>query len=76
VPHAFQQKLSAEKTPTLGDALPSYLAMEMRWEALKTELPIYAEIIDKGLEKLEHYRVRTELVPAYGLAMGMCNIPL
>jgi hypothetical protein len=71
VPHAFQHKLSAEKTPTLGDTLPSYMAMEMRWEALKTELPAYAEAIDDGLEKLEAYRLRTDLVPAYTLAMGM-----
>ncbi|KAJ6579526.1 hypothetical protein DFH09DRAFT_1077151 [Mycena vulgaris] len=28
VPHAFQQKLSAEKTPTLGHALPAF---QLRW---------------------------------------------
>lgn len=44
--------------------------MSDRWTQLKTELPAYAHVIDKGLNKLEAYRLRTDLVPAHVLAMG------
>ena len=32
VPHAFQQQLSYEKTPTLCDTIPSFKAMAATWE--------------------------------------------
>ena len=74
IPHAFQQKLSAEKTPTFGKALPCFEAMARSWEALKLKRPEYASIIDEGLNKLETYRLYTEAVPAYILAMSMCSL--
>jgi hypothetical protein len=70
VPHAFQQQLSFEKTPTLCDAIPSFEAMGVTWEDRKSDYPEAAEIIDAGLEKLDVYRQRAELVPAYVLAMS------
>ncbi|KAJ7809484.1 hypothetical protein B0H14DRAFT_3481457 [Mycena olivaceomarginata] len=39
IPHAFQQILSAEKTPTLGYALPAFEAMASKWEQLKNDRP-------------------------------------
>ncbi|KAJ7848736.1 hypothetical protein B0H14DRAFT_2259389, partial [Mycena olivaceomarginata] len=39
VPHAFQQRLSAEKTPTLGDALPAFEAMITAWEKQQIMYP-------------------------------------
>ncbi|KAH9950786.1 ribonuclease H-like domain-containing protein [Amylocystis lapponica] len=70
VPHAFQQKLSAEKTPTLCNVIPSYEAMAKVWEAQQHKYPETSHIIQAGLDKLEGYRDRTDLVPAYVLAMS------
>jgi soluble cytochrome b562 len=70
VPHAFQQQLSYETTPTLCDAIPSYKAMTQVWKDQQEEEPEMADIIQEGLDKLETYIDRTELVPAYVLAMG------
>jgi hypothetical protein len=72
IPHAFQQKLSAEKTPTLGKALLCFEGMARSWEKLKSKQPTYALVIDEGLDKLETYRIRAEIVPAYTLAMSKC----
>ncbi|KAI5896313.1 uncharacterized protein SCHCODRAFT_01093448 [Schizophyllum commune H4-8] len=73
VPHAFQQILSGEKTPTLCNAIPSFERMARRWEQLKTELPGMSSVIDRGLDKLEEYRDKTDVVPAY--VMAMCKVP-
>ncbi|KAJ7277820.1 hypothetical protein C8J57DRAFT_1060348 [Mycena rebaudengoi] len=70
VPHAFQQKLSAEKTPTPGNALPAFEAMISKWEQMQRENPEIADIIQKGLDKLGSYQERVERVPAYVLAMS------
>jgi len=70
VPHPFQQQLSFEKTPTLCDAIPSFEAMASTWEERKVDYPDAADIIDAGLEKLDVYRNRAEMVPAYVLAMS------
>src|SRR5262245_28416962 len=70
VPHAFQQRLSAETTPTLCDAIPAFEAMKRVWNEQKVQMPNTAPIIDAGLQKLEEYRERADLVPAFVLAMG------
>ncbi|KAN0111515.1 Ribonuclease H-like domain containing protein [Russula decolorans] len=69
ISHAFQQKLSVEKTPTLGNALPCFEAMARSWEALKSTQSKYASIINEGLNKLKTYCLYTKTVPAYILAM-------
>ena len=72
IPDAFQQKLSAEKTPTLCNAIPGFSAMIRLWEDLQTEYgPIYADIIQDGIDKLESYASRIERVPAYIISMGV-----
>lgn len=70
IPHAFQQILSFESTPTLCDALPAYSAFESAWKEYQDIHPEVAPFIEHGLDKLEIYRARTELVPAYVLAMS------
>lgn len=71
VPHAFQQTLSAEKTPTLCNSLPSFKAMIAVWEDMKIKMPSYAHVIDAGIAKLEDYEERTSLAPAHVLSMCM-----
>lgn len=73
MPHAFQQRLSAEATPTLCEALPAFESMKRVWTTQKDEMPEVASIIDAGLDKLEEYRERADLVPAFVLAMGKRN---
>lgn len=72
VPHAFQQQLSHEKTPTLCDTIPAFEAMSAVWVERQESLPIAADVIEKGVEKLAEYRNRVNLhdVPAYTLAMS------
>ncbi|TFK40124.1 hypothetical protein BDQ12DRAFT_721592 [Crucibulum laeve] len=69
VPHAFQQKLSHEMTPTLCYALPSFEGMMKAWENLKIDHPDTTNVIQAGLDKLEVYRDYTDIVPAYLLSM-------
>lgn len=71
VPHAFQQVLSSEKTPTLHHALPSFRGMITTWTAMRAKKPQFASIIDAGIEKLEEYMEMVEDVPAYTLAIRM-----
>ena len=70
VPHAFQQQLSYEKTPTLCDAIPSFEAMSAKWEEYQYNNPAMANIVQPGLNKLEAYKEHAELVPAYVVAMS------
>jgi hypothetical protein len=48
--------------------------MKRVWNMQKLEMPHAAPIIDAGLDKLEEYRERAGLVPAFVLAMGKRNI--
>ncbi|KAJ6614682.1 hypothetical protein B0H10DRAFT_1802927, partial [Mycena sp. CBHHK59/15] len=70
VPHAFQQTLSVETTPTLGDALPTFEAMIQMWEKQQTEHPETSDIMQKGIDKLSLYQERVEDVPTCILAMS------
>ncbi|KAJ6556030.1 ribonuclease H-like domain-containing protein, partial [Mycena capillaripes] len=62
-------RLSAEKTPTLGDALPAFEAMIKAWQAQQVKYHETAHIVQKGIDKLELYREHVEHVPAYILSM-------
>jgi hypothetical protein len=44
--------------------------MKIKWQTQKDDIPGVSQIIDKGLDKLEEYRARADMVPAYILAMG------
>ncbi|PBK62341.1 hypothetical protein ARMSODRAFT_895699, partial [Armillaria solidipes] len=70
VPHAFQQILSAEKTPCISDTIPAFEAMRSTWEALQDELPHLSEIIDAGLDKLAEYRNRADDVDVHFLSIS------
>ncbi|KAK0184537.1 ribonuclease H-like domain-containing protein [Armillaria mellea] len=69
VPHAFQQHLSAEKTPTLCNALPSFSALILRWHLLKEKLPEMKVVISAGLKKLEEYFAKVVDIPVYIFSM-------
>lgn len=44
--------------------------MTSTWEERQLDFPEAADIIQAGLDKLDVYRSRAELVPAYVLAMS------
>lgn len=52
--------------------------MRLKWKAHQSNNPHVQHIIQPGLDKLEEYRGRTALVPAYVLAMCefFCGLPL
>ena len=66
----FSNGCHRKKTPTLSLAVPLFHAMTATWVKQAEEMPEVYSIIQAGLEKLESYRVRMDLVPAYVLAMG------
>ncbi|PBK90095.1 hypothetical protein ARMGADRAFT_934806, partial [Armillaria gallica] len=70
VSHDFQHQLSAEKTPTLCDAIPSFKAVLTLWEEDLQKYPHLSHAIQAGLSKLMNYMKCMKDVPAYTLAMG------
>jgi hypothetical protein len=71
IPHAFQDILGSEKTPSLCYVIVAYASFLERWEELAGENQEWAEYIKPGLEKLEDYSLYLDDVPAYTLAMGI-----
>ncbi|PBK58919.1 hypothetical protein ARMSODRAFT_899917, partial [Armillaria solidipes] len=76
VPHAFQQKLSAEKTPTLCDVLPAFSAFLARWRLLQEQMPEMEEVIQASLDKLEDYFLKVMYIPAYNFAMSKSHLAI
>lgn len=69
IPHAFQQRLSAEKTPTVCEAVRSFSAITEVWKEHQDQYPETSNIVQAGIDKLEDYSDRTSLTPAYTVAM-------
>ncbi|KAJ7347332.1 hypothetical protein DFH08DRAFT_809091 [Mycena albidolilacea] len=69
VPHTFQQRFLADKTPTFRDALPAFEAMISQWEKQQAQYLETAHTVQQGINKLESYLERVEDVPAYILSM-------
>jgi hypothetical protein len=71
LPHAYQQILSAEKTPTLCKTLPSFDGLLKKLKGCQHELGIDVyDIIQDGINKLEEYQQETDSVPAYTLSVS------
>lgn len=71
VPHAFQQRLSNEKTPSLGEAIRSFSAIIDVWKEYQESHPETRDIVEAAIDKLDDYLSRTGLTPAYTVAMSM-----
>ncbi|KAF9440686.1 hypothetical protein P691DRAFT_686797, partial [Macrolepiota fuliginosa MF-IS2] len=69
VPHAFQQRLSFEKTPILGNAFPSFYSLIKKWESLQLLMPTYAIVIGSGLQKIQDYYERMLYIDTYTLTI-------
>ncbi|KAI0000323.1 hypothetical protein BJV77DRAFT_939174, partial [Russula vinacea] len=71
LPHAFQEVLSSEKTPTLCNTLPSFdglLTTMLKRCQVDLSMDVY-DIIQDGIDKLEEYQQETDSVPAYTLSV-------
>jgi hypothetical protein len=49
--------------------MPAFNAMIARWQQMQVDLPRYYEIIQAGIEKLQHYRECLIEVPVYTLSI-------
>jgi hypothetical protein len=67
LPHAVQELVSAEKTPTLPVVLPTYEKLLHLFKLMKPRLPN----IDAAIEKLSAYFARTRKTRIYALALRL-----
>lgn len=70
VPHAAQEALSHEQTPTLSMALPAFEYMLIAWRRLKVQYPQLEHAIQAGLDKIEVYVKKARQNKVYALAMS------
>ena len=73
IPHAFQDILGTEKTPSLPYTIRAFYAFIQRWKEFAKSNPKWEGIIRPGLEKTEVYEEELEKTPVYILAMGKLN---
>ncbi|KAG1843845.1 hypothetical protein C8R48DRAFT_564215, partial [Suillus tomentosus] len=69
VPHAAQELLASERTPTLSMALPAYELLQTKWTELKGTIWELAYYIEIGLDKLANYICQGRKTRIYALAM-------
>ncbi|CDO72044.1 hypothetical protein BN946_scf184943.g79 [Trametes cinnabarina] len=69
IPHAVQELLSAENTPTVSLVLPAYAALLEILRAAKAALPRISHGIQAAITALEEYMAYTWQTRVYALAM-------
>ncbi|KAG1847015.1 hypothetical protein DFJ58DRAFT_608931, partial [Suillus subalutaceus] len=69
IPHAAQELLASERTPTLSMALPAYELLQTRWTELKGSIWELSHYIEVGLDKLTNYIREGRRTRIYALAM-------
>ncbi|KAF5383852.1 hypothetical protein D9615_003798 [Tricholomella constricta] len=69
LPHAAQELLSAERTPTLSLSLPLYEILIEQWKLLQATIPELAPYIEIGIQKLEDYVGQARKTRIYAHAM-------
>jgi hypothetical protein len=70
IPHHCQELLSAEKTPTLSQALPTYETLVVLWGQLAEVLPELSHYIKLGIAKIMEYVSKGRRSRIYALAMS------
>ena len=68
----IQQYFSAEKEPTLWQALPALEELQSAWEKKRADpkYALYKDALDDGLDKLGKYYSRLDEKPSFVLALG------
>ena len=70
IPHKCQELLTAEKTPTLALALPTYKALVIMWKQLAKVIPELSHYIGLGIAKVMEYISKGQQSRIYALAMS------
>ncbi|OSD08725.1 hypothetical protein PYCCODRAFT_1356822 [Trametes coccinea BRFM310] len=70
IPHAVQELLSAENTPTASLALPAYAELIDILKGAQEKLPRIRHGIQAAISALEEYMAYTRQTRVYALAMG------
>jgi hypothetical protein len=70
IPHQCQELLSAEKTPTLALALPTYEALVQMWKELAKAIPELSHYINLGIAKIMEYVSKGRWSCIYALTMS------
>ena len=73
VPHCAQQTMSSERTPLLGNVVPTFEMFITQWKVLDKQLPQCAPYVDTGLKCARKYYERMGKTRAYTIAMGKSN---
>ncbi|KAG1732051.1 hypothetical protein EDB19DRAFT_1593727, partial [Suillus lakei] len=68
-PHAVQQSMSGETTPTLSGAVPALETLIERWEDIAKHVAHCAPIVNIGLACAQKYRQKMSETNAYAVAM-------
>ena len=70
IPHAVQELLSSENTPTASLVLPAYAELIEILKGAREKLPRISHGIQAAINALETYMAYTRQTRAYALAMG------
>jgi hypothetical protein len=73
-PHAAQQKLSSETTPSLSYAVPAFEEMIKSWESIGLHVPHCKPIVDIGLTWASKYTDQMGATHAYAVAMCQSHV--
>ncbi|KAF8999977.1 hypothetical protein BDQ17DRAFT_1176091, partial [Cyathus striatus] len=71
IPHAAQEILSAEHTPTLSLALPTYEIVLDKWRELQGTIPELSHYIGVGISKIKEYISLARNTRIYTHAMAL-----
>lgn len=74
IPHAVQEMLSAEHTPTICHVIPAYEKMLILLERASIKLPLLAHAINASIDKIIEYLGLSRYSRTYGMAIGRCLI--
>ena len=69
VPHDFQEVMSADSTPILCGAVPSFELFMTRWEMMAKDFPKLKKYVEPGLKCAYDYYGRMDHTRAYIITM-------
>ena len=70
IPHAVQELLSAEKTPTIPMTIPMYESLVEMYKLLQTSQPRLEPAISAAISKIQEYVQKSRKTRVYALAMS------
>lgn len=71
-PHVVQELLSAQKTPTVSQTLPTYGLLISKWKGLARRMTYASDALNKGIDKIQHYVHASKENKVFILAICTC----